>query len=960
LKNFIPAAPCTTQFLLACLLSLLVGIGQAQTTSPCESLTTGFEGPPGNNPLCEQPVQMGFDIKIGKGTPYPNSSNLPMLPVNPRIEVTGNFNVNTHLNWEGVTIRINPGIAINIGTGVLGPASLTLDNCHLYACTGLWNGIFMNNGTAVKTFNGTLIEDAEGAIQAIHTQNATLDIEHTTFNRNKNGIILENTPNATNKPVFINFTHNLFHCTSALNGTNQTSFAGIQLKNADLLFFPSGVNIFRDQQYWINATGISSHIGTQGLYMQRIKKDGIWMEEGFLNLLKSSFIDCNEKGINIGTAKIVDVRSNTYFLVTSSISSNPALYRTGIYINKFSLNSTVRIKEVGFVADMGGTQNLVRGIHLKGGNVGAGTKISISQNPFNIRSLASDCIFLEGDFPATSETHIFGNNRFTPGSVAFDISTGIHIDGNMNNLDISGNHFTGGNGVANIAIKVVGSSGVNNFISDNQIEGGLFFAKGIYVDGFQSTTFCSNTDNFGSNTAFEFWNTNTGTIFTENKLYANGIDIRANSLIGVQPHMGNEWHPFFVGSATFRANKHAICRTPGLAASNKFTVHTNQSIWIDDPNGSYYDFFSPFYPENIDPADPIFDFFGMQNSTPASGCSQLNDPDNGLDKDIADGLLPILVDNPSMAWITKGYLYKKLKGNLSLASSYPSYLTFLSNNSNTNIGKFYEVDKKIAEAFSTTEMINQQSTQMLNDIVLLIDNLAETDSMLESTIEANTLAVLTQEKSGYLEQLISRTTSYNSISATYKTQMLAKMQEALTLSQQIMPTAQLDANQKVVNEIYLHSLVAQGGTLTEAQIASLKDIGQQCPETGGLAVTMALSLLPDCEKISLDICAPALTDDVSPISSYAGQGSRGSVSSKSNTWLYPNPAASSFFVTLTEGNRGTFTIADLSGKTLYNLILDNPGVPTEISQPLSPEVYFGSIRTNSGVVLTEKLIIQPK
>ena len=190
--------------------------------------------------------------------------------------------------------------------------------------------------------------------------------------------------------------------------------------------------------------------------------------------------------------------------------------------------------------------------------------------------------------------------------------------------------------------------------------------------------------------------------------------------------------------------------------------------------------------------------------------------------------------------------------------------------------------------------------------------------------------------------------------------VLAKMQEALTLSQQITPTSQLEDNQKVVNEIYLQSLITQGGALTETQITALKDIGQQCPETGGLAVTMALTLLPDCEKIGLDICAPALMDDVLPISSYGGQESRGSVSSKGGAWLYPNPATSSFFVNLTAGDSGTLTIADLSGKTLYSLALDNPGIPTEINRPLSSGVYLVRILTNSGSVLTDKLVIQPR
>jgi hypothetical protein len=362
------------------------------------------------------------------------------------------------------------------------------------------------------------------------------------------------------------------------------------LKEADLFFFPSGVNVFRDHQYGIKAMGISSHIGTQKLYMQRINKDGIYMEEGFLDLMKSSFIDCNEKGINIETAKIVDIRSNTSFVVTFSIPLNTTVYRTGIYINKFALNSSVRIKECGFTADMAGTQNLVRGVHLKGGNVGAGTRISIYQSPFTIRANGSDCIFIDGNFPASSETHIYGN-RFIPGSTTNSISSGIRTDGNMNNLNISGNRFTGGIGVANSAIKTAESSGLNNYIGDNHIDPGPLFSTGFFVSNFQNTTYCSNTDTFGSTTTFKFWGTNSGTIFTENKVFGSttALDIFTNSTIDPQTHMGNEWHPVFSGILVYRPL--VRCRTAQLAASNKFTVHTNQSIWNSVNNN--YDFFPP-------------------------------------------------------------------------------------------------------------------------------------------------------------------------------------------------------------------------------------------------------------------------------------------------------------------------------------------------------------------------------
>lgn len=101
---------------------LFLNIAGAQTSSEsCEPQPFEFDGPP-ENTLCAQYGSITFHISVGVGTGYINSSQLPLLPANPRILVVGDFNVNTNLIWQGATIRINPGVAITVGTGIAGPA----------------------------------------------------------------------------------------------------------------------------------------------------------------------------------------------------------------------------------------------------------------------------------------------------------------------------------------------------------------------------------------------------------------------------------------------------------------------------------------------------------------------------------------------------------------------------------------------------------------------------------------------------------------------------------------------------------------------------------------------------------------------------------------------------------------------------------------------------------------------
>jgi hypothetical protein len=550
-------------------------------------------------------------------------------------------------------------------------------------------------------------------------------------------------------------------------------------------------------------------------------------------------------------------------------------------------------------------------------------------------------------------------------------STGIKLVGNKNNLNIYGNNFTG-NGYWNYAIYGTFSTGVNNYIADNYIEGtyyivtsGEYFSKGFFFLDFQNTTFCSNTNYFGSNYAFEFWGTNTGTDFVNNKVYVTGaaLDIFTNSLIGPQSHKGNEWHPLiapgpFGPNTLWIAGIHARCQTATMANASKFTVHTAQSVW----NGNGYSFFSKYHPEKIEP-DMMDEFFGTQPGSPSSGCSvQFNEPGGGeLDKTIADGLLQVPAANPSMGWIARSYVYKKLKDNPWLVGTYAPYSTFLANYANTNIGRFYDVNKKIADAYTASGTLDQQSQEILDDMDEVLANLTLTDSLLENSLDENEIVTLSTTKSNYLEQLRTLQGQYNSVYDGYKAQVVSLLQEALALNQQITPVDQLENNEKTVTGIWLQSMLNQGGSLTESQIAELKSIGQQCPETGGLAVGYALTLLPECEKEGLTVCSPEPVDDVSPIASYSsgGQGLMAPPSSGA-AWLYPNPTSSEFYVQTPDGETGELSVTDLTGKSVFTRQLAGQSTRIVVNQPLSPGVYLVRIKTDKGTVLTEKLVVQSR
>lgn len=101
------------------------------------------------------------------------------------VTVTG---ANVVLNDAAISIA--PGINITINAGAI----LTLDHCHLYACDSMWQGIIVEPGGRLIINNGSLIEDAELAVDIQnHTSTASiLEVDESVFNRNYIGINIAN------------------------------------------------------------------------------------------------------------------------------------------------------------------------------------------------------------------------------------------------------------------------------------------------------------------------------------------------------------------------------------------------------------------------------------------------------------------------------------------------------------------------------------------------------------------------------------------------------------------------------------------------------------------------------------------------------------------------------------------------------------------------------------------------
>jgi hypothetical protein len=233
-------------------------VAQVSTTS-CDEVKFPPQEPPSAT-LCSQYGGM-LCTAIGAGTGITKASDLPSNPTQGSFCIQGDFLVDENFTFQNSIIEIEPGVQITIAQSApnTSPIGLWLENSKLFACQGLWKGIFMSPGTVVVTSSNTQIEDAEVAIKA-HSDYISIGCQNTTFNRNRIGISINGGPG---KNVYT-FKSNTFSCTSPLNGTDdEITFAGVELINntISLNSAPFNKSVFKDLIYGVHCSGNSRLLG---------------------------------------------------------------------------------------------------------------------------------------------------------------------------------------------------------------------------------------------------------------------------------------------------------------------------------------------------------------------------------------------------------------------------------------------------------------------------------------------------------------------------------------------------------------------------------------------------------------------------------------------------------------------------------------------------------------------------
>ena len=187
----------------------------------------------------------------------------------------------------------------------------------------------------------------------------------------------------------------------------------------------------------------------------------------------------------------------------------------------------------------------------------------------------------------------------------------------------------------------------------------------------------------------------------------------------------------------------------------------------------------------------------------------------------------------------KMFLYEDLKNDSAAYSGNTVLMQFLSNNVNTTFGKLNNVKQLMKEANTldySNVMLLKEKDSLLNihlSIMHLLDSIAAADSTIDNlmTRENETAEI------NILKQNISN------ILSSVNTSKTAKLNVAITWNNAVQPSEVPEYNLKQVNDINIFYQQENNKDSIAQYYGSLLNIALQCPQSGGVAVYIARSLV---------------------------------------------------------------------------------------------------------------------
>lgn len=815
-----------------------------------DGLLTSYDG---NSPLLDEPA----------------ASSTPQFVVIKR-DITINEN---YTFAAGSKILVLPGKKITINSGY----RLRLFETQVFSCSSSWNGFYVNSGGTLFVKDGSIIQDANVAIEP--QANASVIVTGSAIENNTVGV---NAVNGNFKHFFLyntfdgNSTASAFHAFRIYSNTRVNCTGGYIQNfrgtddNTESVLIQERSSFYGNQiNFDNNGVDISVPDGESATLVSLAgcnfkNSNQVAVFNNIINY--ANFNNCNIDNISIGLNRsaIFGTRINRFGCEYSSFSNFDG---KGIDIN-LSNGMKGGIKGNYFTSDYhNGEFFPVIGVRLSS----------------SIYDIVQDTLINNyGDMHGIS---IQGSNSYNIGHNLIDyqiapsspLSRGISITSWLDN-----NLTTTSNGLRIHDNAILGQSGANNTM------------YGIYIQNSSETDISCNTINRILDGVAVLGNC--GLTIRSNSLnnYRNGIHIFSNSYSGLQ---NNNMNSFLVNSNP-SGTYDILCQGDPL-----LSIFKQQYT-------SY-----PYWPDAVNTND-----VRIQGGTERSSSCQ-SPPDvppvyccpnllgNPRNIELMDGTFSPVTGESGKEWHEKYMIYSYFMNHedeIDDDSVYENYVDSIQNYS--NITDFYRIISGIDTLFA----INPDLSDTLDNLharietaYLQIDTITLSRGSTPSEAQIDTILGLKLSIENGLDTLEENYQFLFDSLSELKSLQLDSFQAILT---SITPDNTIESDLKKVLKVYLDILSVDESTLTEAQVDTLETVSEKCYSTFGIGVTISRALLNVADDLDAN-CEESIIASAKDIH-------------KKNKLITIKRNDNGMIIGNLSANNGLLKIVTLDGKILFSELLN--------------------------------------
>jgi hypothetical protein len=756
-----------------------------------------------------------------------SSFSLPMSASysNVSFVLHGRFYVNDTLILTNCSVYAYPAAQIIVLTG----GALILQGTSITACTQMWKGIMLNDKSRLVMTEQSLVADADIGIQAMNGSSFFLlgssvtDCVRSIFvPQQSNG--LNNVQGYVNDCRF-----GLYAATFKPDYTGQPPHhamprAGMEFNDVVMTIGDYQYNEFRNCNWGIYA--VRSMLKVQkGRFYNMNKGGSIY---GSAAHKGSAIVAESKTAAKAGKLQVADCQIDTCEhgiyteWTTADINNVNALHVTGngsyhLYCN--SANMSTYVAACNLEAGKAGIvfQNSEQATMTAKNNT---IKVTTGGSSVGIKIIATNSN--AGNYVLKGNVIEAANGN----GITVNFAKNATIVDNM--IKLSGNTTNG------ISLTGCDSSTVSCNTVIGRYPAVYYQNKGIYGSMNQKCYIsCNTTDSLYKGVHFSSSNIATKFRGNEMKKHYIGLYLDNTAVIDTQTHAGNMWTGTY--NSTFGAwNENWL-----------ITGNLQKSLFIVDPSlGTFYNPTIPLVgsggiPNDNGWFDPIiggvtFDCIGYlqcenishDNSRGAVSLQEAIASDSAISSGYID-------ETKSMAQVV---LFETLKNDTSAINGSVVLMQFVNDNASTNLGKLYHTKQLLNEVYYTDSIIYlliKEIDSLINlhlNTILQMDSIAATDSSINNINarqqEVDESVLLQQQKAVLIAQSIN----------------MQKADDAKVINNTIFSNRLPEENIKEVNVIKI-MLDKYGVDSVAKEYATLLSIAQQCPQSGGVAVYQARSLV---------------------------------------------------------------------------------------------------------------------